>query len=258
MILLCKFNLGILMKSFISKSKETKNILQSALLAINLPVNILILGEIGLGKKLLAHEIIKDVQSFDAILLEELINTKKINLSHYKTLIIYDLHNVLNKNEFLFNCKEIKIIATSLNDYTEYSNTFAVKIQMPTLSTKNEDFKYISNEYIKEATILSENSNIDTSKIKYDLSQNGISLKKSIFKSIFNSSLNNNELMKSFEEYLYEEVKKDKTYKDLLALFEIPLLNASKKAFKSQLKISNQLAINRITLRKKLDYYFGE
>ena len=47
------------MNSFISKSKETKNILQSALLAINLPVNILILGEVGLGKKLLTKEIIK-------------------------------------------------------------------------------------------------------------------------------------------------------------------------------------------------------
>ena len=245
------------MNSFISKSEQTKNILQSALLAINLPVNILILGEKGLGKKLLTKEITKDVQSFDALLLEDLINNKKINLSHYKTLIIYDLQNVLNKNEFLFNCKDIKIIATTLTDSNEYTSSFAVKIQMPKLTSSSEDFKYISKMYIKEAKELSDNINVDSKKITYDLSQNGISLKKSIFKSIFNSSLNDNELMKSFEEYLYEEIKKDKTYKDLLGLFEIPLLNASKKAFKSQLKISNQLGINRITLRKKLDYYFG-
>jgi len=130
------------MNSFISKSKETKNILQSALLAINLPVNILILGEVGLGKKLLTKEIIKDVQSFDALLLEDLINNKKINLSHYNTLIIYDLHKVLNKNEFLFNCKDIKIIATTISDNQEYTNIFAVKIQMPSLYMKSEDFKY--------------------------------------------------------------------------------------------------------------------
>jgi len=246
------------MNSFISKSKETKNILQSALLAINLPVNILILGELGLGKKLLTKEILKDVQSFDAVLLEDLINNNKINLSHYNTLIIYDLHKVLNKNEFLFNCKDIKIIATTISDNQEYTNIFAVKIQMPTLNIKSEDFKYISQEYIKEAKELSENTTIDINKIKYDLSLNGISLKKSIFKSIFNSSLNDNELMKSFEDFLFEEVKRDKTYKELLSLFEIPLLNASKKAFKSQLKISNQLGINRITLRKKLNQYFGE
>jgi DNA-binding protein Fis len=246
------------MNSFISKSKETKNILQSALLAINLPVNILILGEIGLGKKLLTKEIIKDVQSFDAVLLEELINSKKINLSHYHTLIIYDLHKVLNKNEFLFSCKDIKIIATTTVDNHEYASTFAVKIQMPTLNIKSEDFKYISKVYIEEASLLSDNNHANISKIKYDLSSNGISLKKSIFKSIFNSSLNNNELMKSFEEYLYDELLKNKTYKELLSLFEIPLLNASKKAFKSQLKISNQLGINRITLRKKIDQYFGE
>jgi len=246
------------MNSFVSKSIETKNILQSALLAINLPVNILVLGEIGLGKKLLTKEILKDVQSFDALLLEDLINNNKINLSHYTTLIIYDLHKVLNKNEFLFNCKDLKIIATTITDNQEYTNIFAVKIQMPSLSIKSEDFKYISKIYIKEAKELSENTTIDLNQIKYDLSLNGISLKKSIFKSIFNSSLNDKELMKSFEEFLFEEVKRNKTYKELLSLFEIPLLNASKKAFKSQLKISNQLGINRITLRKKLAQYFGE
>jgi DNA-binding protein Fis len=245
------------MNQFISKSKETKNILESALLAINLPVNIVILGESGLGKKLLTKEIIKDVQSFDASLLEELINTKKINLSHYSSLIVYDLHNVINKNEFLFNCKDLKIIATALCDCIEYSSSFAVKIQIPKLNTTSEDFKYITQEYIKEASILSDNKDINMKHIKYDLSQNGISLKKSIFKSIFNSSLEKNDFLKSFEDFLEQEVKKDKTYKELLSLFEIPLLNASKKAFKSQLKISSQLGINRITLRKKLDYYFG-
>ena len=245
------------MNQFISKSKETKNILESALLAINLPVNIVILGDVGLGKKLLTKEILKDGQSFDASLLEELINSKKINLSHYNTLIVYDLHNVINKNEFLFNCKDLKIIATALCDCNEYSSSFAVKIQMPKLNSSNEDFKYITQSYIKEATILSDNQDIDLKKIKYDLSSNGISLKKSIFKSIFNSSLEKNDFLKSFEDFLEQEVKKDKTYKELLSLFEIPLLNASKKAFKSQLKISTQLGINRITLRKKLDYYFG-
>jgi DNA-binding protein Fis len=246
------------MNSFISKSQETKNILQSALLAINLPVNIIVLGEDGLGKKLLINEITNDIQSFDAALLEELINNKKINLAHYSSLILYNLNKVINKNEFLFSCKDIKIIATATSDSSEYSHTFAVKIQMPKLDTQNEDFKYISEKYIQEAIQLSDAKNIDSKKIKYDLSQNGISLKKSIYKSIFNNSLNEDDLIQSFEDYLYNEVKNDKTYKELLALFEIPLLNASKKAFKSQLKISSQLAINRITLRKKLDYYFGE
>jgi len=246
------------MNQFISKSKETKNILESALMAINLPVNIIIIGEEGLGKKLLTKEIAKDTQSFDAILLEELINTKKINLSHYNTLIVYDLHNVINKNEFLFSCKDLKIIATTHNDCNEYSSTFAVKIQMPKLNTKNEDFKYISTTYIQEASALSDNTNIHKNKISYDLSLNGISLKKSIFKSIFSNSLQKNDFLKSFEDFLEEEVKNDKTYKELLRLFEIPLLKASKKVFKSQLKISSQLGINRITLRKKLDYYFGE
>jgi len=246
------------MNKFISKSKETKNILESALLAVDLPVNIVILGEVGLGKKLLTKEITKDIQSFDGLLLEDLINSNKINLSHYSALIVYDLHNVINKNEFLFNCKELKIIATSINDSADYTNNFAVKIQMPKFNTQSEDFKFISQSYINEAKELSQSNKIDTKKIKYDLSSNGISLKKSIYKFVFNNSLKKVDLLESLENFLYDEVKDDKTYKELLSLFEIPLLNASKKAFKSQLKISSQLGINRITLRKKLDYYFGE
>jgi len=246
------------MDKYISKSKETKNVLESALLASNLPVNIIILGEQGLGKKLLTKEILKDTQSFNAILLEELINTKKINLSQYSSLIVYDLHNVINKSEFLYNCKNIKLVATSVLDSDEYTSTFAVKIQIPKLNLQSEDFKYIAKEYINEASILSDNNNIDSKKIKYDLSKNGTSLKKSIYKCIFNNSLAKSDLVKSLEDFLYEEVKNNKTYKELLGLFEIPLLKASKKAFKSQLKVSSQLGINRITLRKKLAFYFGE
>jgi len=246
------------MTKFISKSQQNKQILNSALLAINLPVNILILGNEGVGKKLLAKQISNDTQYFDALLLEELINTSKINLNQYTQLIIFDIDKIINKNEFFDNCKNIKIIATSSNDLNEYSAVFAVKLQINDMDIKNDDFNEIKNIYIKEACLLSGLNDIDESELTYDISKNGKSLKKSIYKQIFIKSIDQSDLLNLFEDYLYNEVRKNKTYKDLIALFEIPLLNASQKAFKSQLKMSNQLNINRITLRKKLNQYFNE
>jgi len=209
-------------------------------------------------KKLLAKQISNNTQYFDARLLEELINTSKINLNQYTQLIIFDVDKIINKSEFFDNCKNIKIIATSTNDLNEYSAVFAVKLQISNMYINNEDFNEIKNIYIKEACLLSGLENIDESELFYDLSDNGHSLKKSIYKQIFINSMNENDLMNSFENYLYHEVKENKTYKDLLSIFEIPLLNASKRAFKSQLKMSSQLNINRITLRKKLNQYFTE
>lgn len=245
------------MTKFISKSKQNKQILDSALLASNLPVNILILGNSGLGKKLLAKQISKDTQYFDALLLEELINSSKINLNQYSQLIIYNIQKLINKNEFFDNCKNIKIIATSTYDLGEYSSVFAVKLQLDDMNINNEDFDEIKNIYIKEACLLSGFNDINQNELQYDLSQNGKSLKKSIYKQIFKKSLTEDDLIQSLENYLFNQVKKDKTYKDLLCIFEIPLINAAKKAFKSQLKMSSQLNINRITLRKKIQQYFN-
>lgn len=245
------------MNKFISKSKYNKQILHSGLLAIELPVNILIIGNSGLGKKLLANELSKNTLHFDALLLEELINLSKINLEQYTKLIIYNINNIINKDEFFKNIKHIKIIATSNLNFSVFSNIFAVKLELKDLQIDNDDFIEIKNNYIKEAIYLSNNKNIDESEIKYDLTNNAISLKKSIFKHIFQHSLDQKDISHTLEQYLYKELKKNKSYKELLGLFEIPLLNASSRAFKSQVKISEQLKINRITLRKKIDQYFG-
>ncbi len=58
--------------------------------------------------------------------------------------------------------------------------------------------------------------------------------------------------------FFVREFKVERTYKQLLEVFEIPLLKAAKKVYKSQLQMANKLNINRITLRKKLNKYFGE
>ena len=62
----------------------------------------------------------------------------------------------------------------------------------------------------------------------------------------------------SLEQFILNKLKKEYNYKDLLEYFEIPLLKAAKKEYKSQLQMANKLQINRITLRKKIDQYSTE
>ena len=246
------------MERFITKSDLSKQILKSAKLSTSLPVNTLIYGQIGVGKKLLSAEILPNSTAISAKELEKLIILKQVNLSEYTSLIIYDLHTVINIEEFLNNLKNIKLVATSLDKHEKFSTLFAIKIEIPPLENRKEDLEELISIYKKEALrIYKSNNNIQTD-IDIDLSGNGITLKQSIYKSILLQSITKQEMMDTFETYLYNQVNNDKTYKELLELFEVPLLKASKKAFKSQLKMSQKLDINRITLRKKLHKYFGE
>jgi DNA-binding NtrC family response regulator len=245
------------MEKFISYSPSTKKILKVVQMSISLPVNVMIIGQNGVGKKLLSSIILPDSQSFVAQELEKLINTDTINLQQYKSIIIYNIHNVLNKYEFISNFKDIKIVATSLNPIKEYSDQFSVNIEIPSLDKRPEDLEVLTSKYIDEANKIY-NSNIQKKDITINLNQNGISLKQSIYKSILLASISKDELIDTLEVFLKKELQKDKDYRDLLAIFEIPLLKASTTVYKTQLQMAAKLNINRITLRKKLTKYFGK
>jgi len=98
----------------------------------------------------------------------------------------------------------------------------------------------------------------DNKVLDLDLSQNGKSLKNSIYKSVISHTIKEDEIKNILEYYFKEQLKRNASYKDLISIFEIPLLKAAEKLFKSQVQMANKLDINRITLRKKLDMYSGE
>ena len=245
------------MKKFIALSPSTKKILKVAKMSATLPVNVLITGEAGVGRKLLSSTISPDAQSFKAKELEKLINSNNIDLEQFNTLIVYDIHKVTNKQEFINKLKDIKVVATSFDIVDELNEYFAVKIEIPPLDTRVEDLDELTNIYIKEATKIYSLS-ILKKDIKRDLTGNGITLKQSIYKSILLKSISKKEMMDTLNNFFLRELKDGKNYKALLEVFEIPLLKASRKIFKSQLQMANNLKINRITLRKKLHKYFGE
>lgn len=247
------------MEKFIAKSNLSLQILKSAQLSTNLPVNTLIFGEIGVGKKLLANEILANAIVFEALEFESLLNKKLVTCEQYTQLILYNIDQVLNVEEFLENIISIKIVATSHEKSQRYNSHFAVKIEIPPLQQRDEDLNELIQCYKKEAcSIFSNDMECDNKLLDIDLSQNGKSLKNSIYKSVISHTIKEDEIKNILEYYFKEQLKHNASYKDLIAIFEIPLLKAAEELFKSQVQMANKLDINRITLRKKLDMYNGE
>lgn len=245
------------MDKFLACSESSKKILKIAQMSSNLPVNVIILGQIGVGRKLLAHEILPNAQSFDARELENSISNDKVDLKQYNNLIIYDINRVLNKTEFLNSLADIKIVATGFHESEDYINQFAVKLEILPLEERKDDLNKLIQFYTQEAKKIYP-STVIPKDIKIDISGNGITLKQSIYKSILLKSMTKQDMVNTLYDFFVRELKDERSYKQLLEMFEVPLLKAARKVFKSQLQMANKLSINRITLRKKLNKYFGE
>ncbi|MBN2782864.1 MAG: hypothetical protein JXQ66_06445, partial [Campylobacterales bacterium] len=235
------------MENFIALSASSKKALHIAKISAPLPVNILVSGDIGVGKKLLCKEIVKDISSFEALDLEHLLQEKKINLDEYSSIVLYNIDSLLNKKQFFEKLTNKKIIATSSPSYVDELNIFPIKIKIEPLSQRKDDLDELVKIYTKEAnSIYSSNKTIND--VKVDISRNGISLKESIYKSILLNSISKDEMMDILYNFFMQELSEDKkTYKELLEIFEIPLLKSTQKLYKSQVQMANNLEINRIT-----------
>ena len=244
------------MKKFITNSEISKKILNIAQISSTMPVNIMIIGDIGVGKTLLAQHILPGVNIFDARFLENAIVQNSINLKQYSELIILNIELLLNKKEFLEKLNGIKLVVTSTILVANVEEQFAIKIDIPSLEERPEDLEELIGIYIDEAKKIYD-SELDIKDIDIDISENGLSLKKSIYKSVLLKSLSDKDIKNTLEYFMEKKLDEEKDYKSLLEFFEIPLLNAAKTKFKSQLKMAAKLKINRITLRKKLEQYFG-
>ncbi len=245
------------MEKFIATSQISQQILKSAKLSADLPINTLIYGQKGVGKKLLAQEIIPNAFMINGGELEKLIISKQIDLALYQAIIIDNMDDILNVEEFFHHLKNIKIVGTNNDKNDKFNQYFAIKIEIPPLRERPEDLEEIIEIYKKEAMSIY-NTNVSVKNIEIDLSENGITLKQSIYKSILLQSINTKDMLQTMENYLTKKLESGATYRDLIEIFEIPLLKAAKKIYKSQLQMADKLEINRITLRKKIHQYFGE
>ena len=241
------------MDKFVSFSPSSKECLRTALLSKDLPVNTLLIGEKAVGKSELAKLISPKAPTYFLTELEEKLISGELDLEALSEIVILDINKSSSCKYLIeqFEQKSIKIIATTTTLNQTLEEKFLVKVNIPPLRDRVEDVEFLTNNYINEAKRLflidKEFENIDI-----DLSSNAISLKKSIFRTVLFDSLTKSDVMHILEEFLLKEFEKESAYKELLPIFEIPLLKAGEKAFKSQLQMAKNFDINRNTLRKKL------
>ncbi len=229
---------------FIAKSPKTQKILNTLRVSANLPVNILIHGERGVGKKTLVESVFRDIPTLSVDEVDQIQDAEKI--------YIYDLHHCTNLRALMQKLGTTRVIATS-NDYKEaYEEFFSVFLHIPPLKERPEDLEALIEYYIKQVQ-RDFDVDLDPAQIEVDLSKNAISLKKSICTEAVFRSLSEEHLMQLMEGFLAPRLEDG--YKDLLYLFEVPLLRAAKKRYKSNLAISKALRLNRATVTSKMQRY---
>ncbi len=69
------------------------------------------------------------------------------------------------------------------------------------------------------------------------------------------NSFGEEEILTMMEHFLSERIGGRNDYRDLLYLFDVPMIRSGYKKFGSQLSISEKFGLNRNTLRKKINDY---
>jgi DNA-binding NtrC family response regulator len=245
------------MQDYIAASPASKEILNSATLLKSLGVNALISGSSGTGKKSLASYILPNTPIFQAKELQQDISDNVLSINN-QSIIVDKIENITNVELFLTwaNENDIRVIATTSKEdlNSKLKDFFSITLFIPNLENRKEDIKPLANKFSNEAMqILGANKKPE--KLIINTSENAISLRKSIYFSYLFESIGENEIMMLLEKFMLDTMQGENAYRDLVYLFEAPLLRASQKKYKSQLQMSRHLGLNRITLRKKLEIH---
>ncbi|MCT7537714.1 helix-turn-helix domain-containing protein [Aliarcobacter butzleri] len=246
------------MQEYIALDSISKEILNSAKLLQSVEVNALILGENGVGKKSLAKYILPNSKIYEAKALQKDIIDNILTLQN-ESIIIDRVNEITNIDIFInwIEKNQIRVIATShaSNLNQKLKDLFIITLEIPPLKNRIEDTKALINKFSQEASSILEMPLVSSSKLITNISNNTHSLRKSIYFSYLFETIGENEILTFLEKYLSENLSKNSSYKDLLYLFEVPLLKAAIKKYKSQVQVAKHLDLNRITLRKKLEVY---
>ena len=246
------------MQDFIAEDGISKEILNSAKLLQAVQVNALILGSAGTGKKSLAKYILPNSDIYEAKNLQRDISDDVIHLQN--EAIIIDKINELTNIDLLLKWIEennIRIIAISSTENLnqKLKDIFSINLEIPNLTKREEDTKALVNKFSQEASSILDLPKIPSPKLIVNISNNTHSLRKSIYFSYLFETIGEHEILMFLEKYLSENLRGENSYKDLSYIFEVPLLKASTKKYKSQVQVAKHLGLNRITLRKKLEIY---
>ena len=246
------------MQEYIAKDSISKEILNSAKLLQAVEVNALILGENGVGKKSLAKYILPRSEIYEAKNLQKDIADEVLILQN-EAIIVDKINEITNIDLFLkwIDENSIRVIAISQTENLnqKIKDIFSINLEIPNLSKRDEDTKALINKFSQEASSILDMPLIPQSKLIINISNNTHSLRKSIYFSYLFETIGEHEILMFLEKYISENLSGDNSYKDLSYIFEVPLLKASTKKYKSQVQVAKHLGLNRITLRKKLEIY---
>ena len=226
-----------------------KSIAKGLKLSKSLFVSSIIMGEPYTGKMELVRSIYPQSIYIDANDEEELINALQI----HDEIIIYNFEVISKLDKYDFQNKRIIAIAnkTISNDIQK---NFAFIYNLPPLSQREEEVKKVAEKLAKQiGNDLMMKEPIVVNFKELDLSQNFKSLKVSLYKQILKRSLTLDDIEEILFNKFFEKLDGKNGYKEYIGIYERPLIKAGLKKYKSQLKLSDVLGLNRNTLRKKIN-----
>ena len=236
---------------FLSNSAQIDKISKGLSLSKSLFVSSLLIGEAHTGKKTFIQTLFPNSIYVDASQEAELDAALDAN----SELIIYNFEQIKNIDQLNFENKRIIAIANTVKERAKCAQTFAFIYEMPKLQEREELSLLVIHfqKEIQKELMLDFEINLDIKKL--DLSQNIKSLKASIYKQLLLTTFSKKDIQELLYNYLFKKIEGNNAYREHLALYEEPLIEAGLKKYKSQLKLSGVLGLNRNTLRKKIQEY---
>jgi len=239
--------------SFVTASHASVEALKTANLLKSLSVNALISGERGVGKKKLAQYILPkaalcNAEDFD-MLIAEIHSSSEIIITHVENSP--NLQRIADE----IDKSDIRVVATCSSNYhvSVMDDLFDITIELPALSERQEDITVLIAYFTQEAEQMfgvQEQFVFESNHV--DLSENASSLRRQLFLHYLLADVDESDLMELLEKYLYDKLGSNNDYREFLHLYEVPLIRAGLKKFRSQLKLASVLGLNRNTLRKKI------
>ena len=239
--------------NFVTASSASAEAFKTANLLKLLSVNALISGEKATGKLTLARYILPKATVIDAADFDALLTALNSN----NEVIITHIENIPNITTLHKRIEQTgtRVVATGSAGFAreELEEIFTVRLFLPPLSERMEDVRQLQEHYMNEAErIFGEGCPLKLEEIEPDLSENAASLRRQLFLYYLLGNISETELMKITEAFLHDRLGSNNDYREFLHLYEVPLIRAGLKRFKSQLKLSDRLGLNRNTLRKKI------